>query len=97
MKKLAFLTIIILCAAFFASFTISDDLYVSDMGLRQIYESTILAITLAVIGVTASMYYGDTTTSDTIKELRRIESKFEQKIENLESKFDQINDNMNDN
>ena len=91
MKMKIFLAIIVICAAFFTTFMVTDDLYVADRGLQQLYESALLAVTLATIGITASRYYSDTTTNATLQELKRLESKFEQKIENIESQFDQIN------
>jgi peptidoglycan hydrolase CwlO-like protein len=91
MKRMIFLVIIVICAAFFTTFIITDDLFVPDRGVQQIYESAILAITLAAIGITASRYYSDTTTNAALQELKKLESKLEQKIEHLESQFDQIN------
>jgi hypothetical protein len=93
MKRKIFITTIIVCAAFFLSFLITDELYVPDRGLQQVYESALLAVTLGSIGVTASKYYADTSTDAVIRELKRLESKFEQKIENLESKFEQQQNN----
>lgn len=91
MKKTIFLAIIVICAVFFTTFIITDDLYVTDRGVQQVYESALLAITLAAIGITSSRYYSDTTTNAALQELKKLESKLEQKIEHLESQFDQIN------
>ena len=88
MRLMVFVAIIIACSAFFALFLITDELYVLDRGLQQVYESALLAVTLAAVGITASRYYGDTTADATIRELKRIESKFEQMIEDLDSKID---------
>jgi len=96
MKRRIFITIIIVCSAFFFSFLSIDDLFVSDRGLQLVYESAILAITLGSIGVTASKYYSDKSTDEVVLELKRIESEFEQKIENLESKFEQQQNSMKD-
>jgi hypothetical protein len=89
MKRRIFITIIIVCAVFFLSFLTTDELFVSDRGLQQVYESALLVVTLGSIGVTASKYYADTSTDTVIQELKRLESKFEQKIENLDSEFKQ--------
>lgn len=96
MRLKIFLIIIVICGAFFALFLITDELYVIDRGLQQVYESALLAVTLAAVGVTASRYYGDTTKNATIQELKRIESKFEQKTEDLESKIDKSHNHKKD-
>ena len=96
MKRKFFITIIILCSVFFVSFLFSDELFVSERGLQQVYESALLAITLGILGITASRYYADTSTDAVIRELKRLESKFEQKIELLESKFEQQSNDKTD-
>ena len=96
MKRKIFMLIIILSSVFFVSFLYADDLFVTDRGLQQVYESALLAITLGSIGVTASKYYADESTNAVIQELKRLESKFEQKFQILESKFEQQSNNKND-
>jgi hypothetical protein len=81
--------IIILCSTLFSFFLIIDDLFVSDRDMRQVYESALLAVLLGSLGITASKHYADISTNAVIQELKRLESKFEQKIEMLESKFEQ--------
>ena len=46
----------------------------------------ILAVVLSIIGITASRYFSDQTTNSTLQELKKLESKIEQKIKDLESK-----------
>ena len=81
------MTIIIVSAISFGVFTILDDMYVHDEGLRQIYEDVALAITLAVIGVTGSKHFSDSTTDTVLQEVKKMQSDFSQRLENLEFKF----------
>jgi len=87
MKRVISLTIIIASATFFGFFTVLDDMFVHDEGLRQIYEDVALAIILVVIGVTSSKYFSDSTTNSVLQEVKKMESDFTQRLENLESKF----------
>lgn len=96
MKRRIFITIIILCSAFFLSFVYIDDRFVPDRGLQLVYESAILALVLGSISVTGSKYYADQSTDEVIKELKRLEFKIEQKIENLKSKFEHQQNSMKD-
>lgn len=89
MKKSISLSLIIGAAAFFGFFTIIDDTYISDAGIRQIYEDVVLAVTLAVIGVTSSKHFSDSTTESVLQEVRRMQSDFDKRLENLEFKFKQ--------
>jgi hypothetical protein len=95
MKRDISLTIIIVTAAFFGFFTIVDDMFVHDEGLRQIYEDVALAIVLVVIGITASKYFSDSTTDAVLQEVKKMESDFKQRLENLESKF-KLNNKTNE-
>ena len=95
MKKAVSLTIIIATAAFFGFFTIIDDMFVHDEGLRQIYEDVALAIVLAVIGITGSKYFSDSTTDTVLQEVKKMESDFKQRLENLEFKF-KLNNKTNE-
>ena len=95
MKSKIFISIIILCSTVFSFFLIVDDLYVSDRDLRQVYESALLAIILGTLSIIASKHYADVSTNQVIQELKRLESKFEQKIDILESRFEQQSINEN--
>ncbi len=74
------------CSAFFIIFLTIDEEWVPDRSLQQIYEGALLAILLGSVGVIASKYYGDVTANDTIRELTKVISRLEEKIQNLESK-----------
>ena len=93
MKRINFLIFIIACSTFFIIFLTTDEELVRDRALQQIYEGALLAILLGLIGVMASKYYGDVTANDTIRELTRVLSELEGKIQNLESKFDKLHGN----
>lgn len=96
MKKTISLTIIIVSAASFGLFTLIDDLYVHDEVLKQIYEDVALAIILAVIGVTGSKHFSDSTTNTLLQEVQKMESEFKQRLENLEIKFKQLDNKTNE-
>ena len=96
MKRGTSLTIIIVSAASFGLFTIIDDLYVHDEGLKQIYEDVGLAIILAVIGVTGSKHFSDSTTNTLLQEVQKMESEFKQRLESLEIKFKQQDNKTNE-
>ncbi|MGI0027484.1 MAG: hypothetical protein ACREAD_06545 [Nitrosopumilaceae archaeon] len=81
------MTIIIVAAASFGVFTVLDDLFVHDEGIRQIYEDVALAIILAVIGVTGSKHFSDSSTDAVLQEVKKMQSDFSQRLENLEFKF----------
>lgn len=91
MKRSASLSIIIVSAASFGIFTIIDDLYVLDVVLKQIYEDVALAVILAVIGITGSKHFSDSTTATLLQEVKKMENDFKQRLENLEMKFKQEN------
>ena len=82
------MTIIVIAATSYGFLVFIDRQYVSDLGLDFTIADVILAVVLSIIGVTASKYYSDTTTNATLQELKKLESKFDQKIKDLESKFD---------
>lgn len=90
MKKIKFIVIIGISSAFFFSFLLLDELYVPDRGMQQIYETALLGVMLAFIGITASSYYGDSTANTVIKDLKKLVSELDQKIKNLESKFENL-------
>ena len=77
--------ILIACSLLFVLFLIIDEELVADRALRQVYEATLLAVLLGVIGITATKYYGDVTTLDVIKGLTQSLSDLEKRIQNLES------------
>ena len=83
MKRSIFLTFIIVCSSFFIILLVIDEEYVRDRAIQQIYEGALLAILLGFIGVMASKYYGDVTAYDTIRELTKVISELEKKIEKL--------------
>jgi hypothetical protein len=87
LRKSFSLIIIIAAATFFAFFTIIDDMFVLDVGLKQIYEDVAIAITLAIIGVTSSKYFSDETTHSVLQEVKKMNADFKQRLENLESQF----------
>ncbi len=87
MKKHTSLVIIIASSVFFGFFSITDDLFIQDVGLRQIYEDVALAIILSVIGITGAKYFSDTSTDTVLNEVKKMQSDFNQRLENLESRF----------
>lgn len=89
MKRRGFFIVIILGSTLFSFFLVVDDLFVSDRGLRQVYESALLAIILGTLSITASKYYAEESTRAVIQEIKRVESKFEQKIDSSKSEFEQ--------
>ena len=91
MKRNISLTIIIGSAAFFGIFSLADDLFIHDDGLRQICEDAALGITLAIIGITGSKYFSDTTTETVLQEVNKMQADFKQRLEKLESEFKQNN------
>ena len=94
MNQKSFLIIIILISVFFIVSIVTDEEYIVDHALQQIYEASLLAVLLGLVGVMASKYYGDVTANDTIRELTKVLSELEQKIQNLESKFDKLQDSI---
>jgi hypothetical protein len=88
MKKKNFPLIITICSAFFLIFLIYDEEFVPDRPLQQIIEGALLALLLGIIGITATKYYGDVTTDDTIRGLTKVLAELEKRIQNLESKID---------
>ena len=85
MKSIIFVAIIIAAAVFFGLITVLDDLFVRDTNLEVVYESVILAITIGLIGVVAAKYYGDETANNVIKDVKRMVSDLQQRLDNLES------------
>jgi len=88
MNKKFFLVIITACSTFFLTFLVLDEELVPDRPLQQIVESALLAVLLGIISVAACKYYGDATTNDTVRELTKVLSELEKKIQNLASKID---------
>ena len=85
MRIIVFVAIIIASAVFFGLITVLDDLFVHDINLELIYESVILTITLGLIGVVAAKYYGDETANNVIRDVKRMVSDLQQRLDNLES------------
>ncbi len=79
MKKHTSLVIIIASSVFFGFFSITDDLFIQDVGLRQIYEDVALAIILSVIGITGAKYFSDTSTDTVLNEVKKMQSDFNQR------------------
>ena len=94
MKRTIFLTIVIVCSTFFITFLTIDEELVKDRALQQVYEASLLAVILGIIGIMASKYYGDVTANDTIRELTKVLSELEKKIQNMESRFDELQNNL---
>jgi len=88
MQKTVFIIIIVVSTASYGFLVFVDQQYINNLGLNLTIADVILAVVLSIIGVTASKYYSDTTTNVTIQELKKLESKLDQKIKDLESKFD---------
>jgi len=93
-KRTIFLTIVIVCSTFFITFLTIDEELVKDRALQQVYEASLLAVILGIIGIMASKYYGDVTANDTIRELTKVLSELEKKIQNMESRFDELQNNL---
>ena len=94
MKRTVFIIVIIVCSTFFITFLTIDEELVKDRPLQQVYEAALLAVILGIIGVIASKYYGDVTANDTIRELTKVLSELEKKIQNLESRFDELQNSL---
>ena len=94
MKRTVFIIIIIVCSTFFITFLTIDEELVKDRPLQQVYEAALLAVILGIIGVMASKYYGDVTANDTIREVTKVLSELEKKIQNLESRFDELQNSL---
>ncbi|HXX05681.1 MAG TPA: hypothetical protein VEJ68_02555 [Candidatus Bathyarchaeia archaeon] len=94
MKRTVFIIVIIVCSTFFITFLTIDEELVKDRPLQQVYEAALLAVILGIIGVIASKYYGDVTANDTIRELTKVLSELERKIQNLESRFDELQNSL---
>jgi len=93
-KRTVFIIVIIVCSTFFITFLTIDEELVKDRPLQQVYEAALLAVILGIIGVIASKYYGDVTANDTIRELTKVLSELERKIQNLESRFDELQNSL---
>jgi len=93
-KRTVFIIVIIVCSTFFITFLTIDEELVKDRPLQQVYEAALLAVILGIIGVIASKYYGDVTANDTIRELTKVLSELEKKIQNLESRFDELQNSL---
>ena len=94
MKRTVFIIVIIVCSTFFITFLTIDEELVKDRALQQVYEASLLAVILGIIGIMASKYYGDVTANDTIRELTKVLSELEKKIQNMESRFDELQNNL---
>ncbi len=95
MKRGLFIGIIITCSAFFLSLLILDEEFVPDHAEQQIFEASLLAVVLAIMGIAAARYYGDKTTDDTIEKFqKKFVSEFDERLKNLESKFDKLQDSI---
>ncbi|MDR3781788.1 MAG: hypothetical protein P4K92_00550 [Candidatus Nitrosotalea sp.] len=87
MRVIVFVAIIIASAVFFGLFTTLDESFIHDTTLEFTYESVILTITIGGIGIAAAKYYGDETANTTIREIKKILSDLNQRLDNLESKL----------
>ena len=85
MKRSNFIGIIIASSVFFVFISGIDKLFVHDLDLELIYESVLLTIVLATIGIVAAKYYGDDTANQVIKEVKKMILDVEQRLDNLES------------
>jgi len=85
MRRSIFVGIIIVSATFFVSVSAVDEIFVHDVDLELIYESVILTVVLATVGIAAAKYYGDETTNDVTRELKRMVSDLEKRLDTLES------------
>jgi hypothetical protein len=74
-------------SAFFGLFSILDDSFILDAGIRQIYEDVALAVILAIIGITGAKYFSDASTDAVLIEVKKMQLEFNQRLENLESRF----------
>jgi hypothetical protein len=63
-----------------------DKLFVHDVDLELIYESVLLTVVLATVGIVAAKYYGDDTANEVIREVKKMVSDLNQRLDNLESK-----------
>jgi len=87
MRRSTFVKIIIVCAVFFVSFSAVDKIFIHDVDLELIYESVILTVVLATVGIAAAKYYGDQTTNDVTRELKKMVSDLEKRLDTLESRL----------
>ncbi|MGI0055964.1 MAG: hypothetical protein ACREAK_01175 [Nitrosarchaeum sp.] len=85
-QRTVFIAIIVISVISYAVLVFLDRQYVNDLGLDLTIADILLAVVLSIIGITASRYFSDQTTNSTLQELKKLESKIEQKIKDLESK-----------
>jgi len=87
MRRGIFVGIIIASAVFFVSVSTLDELFVHDVDLELIYESVLLTVVLATVGIVAAKYYGDDTANQVLKDVKKMVSDLNKRLDDLESKL----------
>ncbi len=90
MKRLVFRTLIIVSFVGLSISWIITRLTVADFDARIVYISTFLAIFLGAVSIIGSKYFSDKTTERIQEELRKMESRFDEKLR-TESKIEHHN------
>ena len=80
--------IILVSTISYALFSFLDRHYIDDLALDITIADITLAIVLTIVSIAASKYFSDTTTNSILQELKKLESRLDQKIKDLESKLD---------
>lgn len=80
MKRLVFRTLIIVSFVGLSISWIITRLTVADFDARIVYISAFLAIFLGAVSIIGSKYFSDKTTERIQEELRKMESRFDEKL-----------------
>ena len=80
--------IILVSTISYALFAFLDRHYIDDLALDITIADITLAIVLTIVSITASKYFSDTTTNSILQELKKLQSRLDQKIKNLDTKLD---------
>lgn len=96
MKRLIFRVLIIVSFIGLSISWVITRFTVDDFDTRIIYISTFLAVFLGAVSIIGSKYFSDKTTERIQEELKKMESRFEEKFKYIESKTEHPDNKKDD-